>query len=294
MSINSSPRCGSGYIKSLRSVNMINKIENIEFSILLSAIKKRHFYDFEDYAAGSLKRRIKYHCEKLGYQHISQLIPEILHDELFFESFLNRISVPVTEMFRDPQFYATLRSKIFPILRTYPSIKIWHAGCATGEEVYSMAIMLEEENLLDNCKIYATDYNEKTLETAQEGVFSMTKMKKYTENYYQSGGQHSFSDYYSAHKSGVKILPRLSKNITFAKHNLAIDQSFGQFHLILCRNVLIYFGRELQSKVFSLFHQSLLPLGFMCLGTHESMDYSRTKAHFNTIIEPQRIYRKCD
>ncbi len=273
---------------------MLNKIEAIEFDLLLLAIKKRHGHEFEHYAANSLKRRIKYHCEKLGYQHISQLMPNVLHDEEFFEDFLNTISVPVTEMFRDPDFFAILRQQIIPVLKTYPNIKIWHAGCATGEEVYSLAIILKEEGLYDKCKIYATDFNEKTLNQAKKGIFSMTKMKQYTENYYLAGGENSFADYYLAHKQNVQMVPSLSKNIIFAKHNLASDQVFGQFHLILCRNVLIYFGRDLQDRVFSLFNSSLSPLGFLCLGSHESIDYSGSKKHFVNVVESQRIYRKQD
>ncbi|NRA55519.1 MAG: protein-glutamate O-methyltransferase CheR [Gammaproteobacteria bacterium] len=273
---------------------MLTNTETIEFNLLLRAINQRYGHDFNNYASNSLQRRVKYHCDKLGYQYLSQMLPDILHNEQEFENLLNTISVPVTDMFRDPNFFLTLREKIIPVLRTYPSINIWHAGCASGEEVYSLAIIFKEEGLYDNCKIYATDFNDAVLEQAKSGVFSMQKMQRYTEFYYKAGGKSSFSDYYVAHKKGVKMIPSLSNNIVFAKHNLAVDQVFGQFNLILCRNVLIYFNNTLQNKVFSLFYDSLMPLGFMCLGSHESITHSLVRSRFNTIAEQERIYRKCD
>jgi len=273
---------------------MLKSAETIEFNLLLQAINQRYGHDFEHYASNSLQRRFKYHSEKLGHEYLSQMLPDILYNEQQFENLLNTISVPVTDMFRDPNFFLTLRQKIIPILKTYPSVKIWHAGCASGEEVYSMAIMLEEEGLYDNCKIYATDFNDAVLAQAKSGIFSMNKMQRYTELYYKSGGKSSFSDYYLAHKKGVKMIPRLAKNIVFAKHNLAVDNAFGQFNLILCRNVLIYFDSTLQNRVFSLFYDSLMPLGFMCLGSHESIAHSLVRSRFNAIVEQERIYRKCD
>lgn len=181
---------------------------------------------------------------------------------------------------------------MIPLLKTYPSIKIWHAGCATGEEVYSMAILLEEEELYDHCKVFATDFNTQSLTKAQAGVFPLSKMQQYTENYYAAGGKSSFSDYYHVKNDCIQMDKKLARNITFAKHNLMTDNVFGQFNLVLCRNVLIYFGRELQDSVLSLFKESMAPLGYLCLGQHESIDHSLNTADFQNIFENEKIYRK--
>lgn len=266
-------------------------IEDIEYQLLLDAISYRYGHDLNSYAKKSLKRRLLRHVDKLGYEKLTDLIKPILHDETFFENLLNTVSVPVTEMFRDPEIFHILRNKIFTLLQTYPSINIWHAGCATGEEVYSMAIMLEEEGLYDHCHIYATDFNTDSLEIAKQGIYSYSKMKKYTENYYLAGGKNSFSDYYDDNtQSTIKINKRLVRNITFAKHNLANDRSFGQFNLIMCRNVLIYFDKKLQEKVLSLFYDSSAPLGYLCLGSHESLTNIDFK--YNIIYAQYKIYQK--
>jgi len=266
--------------------------QDIEYSLVLNAIKLRYGHDFDAYAQKSLKRRLEHHVEKNGLNSLTDMIKPIIYDEAFFEDLLNTVSVPVTEMFRDPEFFSTLREKVLPLLKTYPNVNIWHAGCATGEEVYSMAIMLEEEGLYDNCNIYATDFNGGSLEHAKHGIYSYSKMQKYTENYYLAGGKKSFSDYYDSHENGIKINSKLSRNITFAKHNLANDRVFGQFNLILCRNVLIYFGKQLQDKVFSLFYESTLSLGYLCLGSHESLNYNNTLMRYDTVFDKYKIYRK--
>lgn len=266
--------------------------DEIEFQLVLHAIKLKYGHNFDDYAQKSLKRRLEYHVEKHEFESLTDMIKPIVHDEAFFEDLLNTVSVPVTEMFRDPLFFKTLRDKVLPLLATYPSVNIWHAGCATGEEVYSMAIMLEEEGLYDQCHIYATDFNASSLRIAQEGIYSYARMQKYTENYYLAGGKRSFSDYYHSHEDGLKMDKGLNRNVTFAKHNLASDSVFGQFNLILCRNVLIYFGKPLQEKVFSLFSESILPLGYLCLGSHESLDYSRALTRYETVFDKHKIYRK--
>jgi len=267
-------------------------LEQLEYSVVLHAIKLKYGHDFSGYATKSLTRRLLYHIKKLELEHLSELVPMLMHDETIFSDLLNSVSVPVTEMFRDPEVFKALREKIIPLLMTYPSINIWHAGCATGEEVYSMAIMLEEEGLYENCKIFATDFNSKSLAKAQEGLFPLRKMQQYTENYYASGGKSSFSDYYNIHHDCIKMENRLTKNITFAKHNLMVDNVFGQFNLVLCRNVLIYFGRGLQDRVFSLFTDSISPLGYLCLGTHESMEQSSSALHFQSVFDKEKIYRK--
>jgi chemotaxis protein methyltransferase CheR len=279
-------------MKDIALIAVDTELNDIEYSLVLNAIKLRYGHNFDSYAQKSLKRRLEYHVEKHGFESLTDMIKPIIYDEVFFENLLNTVSVPVTEMYRDPAFFSVLRDKVLPLLKTYPSVNIWHAGCATGEEVYSMAIMLEEEGLYDNCHIYATDFNTGSLEHAKQGVYSYTKMQKYTENYYLSGGKQSFSDYYDNHEDGIKINERLARNITFAKHNLANDSVFGQFNLILCRNVLIYFGKQLQDKVFSLFHESTLPLGYLCLGSHESLNYNNALMRYDTVFDTYKIYRK--
>lgn len=274
------------------SENKLTASDDIEYQLVLHAIKLTYGHNFDDYAQKSLKRRLEYHVEKYEFESLTDMIRPIVHDESFFESLLNTVSVPVTEMFRDPLFFKTLREKALPLLKTYPSVNIWHAGCATGEEVYSMAIMLEEEGLYDNCNIYATDFNANSLKAAQSGIINYGKMQKYTENYYLAGGKRSFSEYYDSHENGIVMDKKLTRNVTFAKHNLASDSVFGQFHLILCRNVLIYFGKSLQECVFSLLSESILPLGYLCLGSHESLDYSRALTRYETVFDKHKIYRK--
>lgn len=276
----------------LTPVIIEQELKDIEYSLVLKAIKLKYGHNFDCYAQKSLQRRLEYHVEKHGFESLTDMIKPIIYDECFFEELLNTVSVPVTEMFRDPVCFKTLRDKVLPLLKTYPSVNIWHAGCATGEEVYSMAIMLEEEGLLNSCHIYATDFNGNSLELAKQGIFGYNKMQKYTENYYLAGGKRSFSDYYDSHENGIKMVERLSKNVTFAKHNLANDSAFGQFNLILCRNVLIYFGKQLQEKVFSLFAQSTLPLGYLCLGSHESLNSSKANERYDAIFDNSKVYRK--
>ena len=274
------------------STSALSSSDDIEYQLVLHAIKLKYGHNFDDYAQKSLKRRLEYHVEKYEFESLTDMIKPIVHDEVFFEKLLNTVSVPVTEMFRDPLFFKTLRDKVLPLLKTYPSVNIWHAGCATGEEVYSMAIMLKEEGLYDNCNIYATDFNANSLKLAQSGVMSYSRMQKYTENYYLAGGKRSFSDYYQSHEDGILMSKDLMQNVTFAKHNLASDSVFGQFHLILCRNVLIYFGKSLQEKVFSLFSDSILPLGYLCLGSHESLNYSLALTRYEAVFDKYKVYRK--
>jgi chemotaxis protein methyltransferase CheR len=229
---------------------------------------------------------------KSGSKSISEMIPKLLYDPSFFEELLFDFSVTVTEMFRDPDFFLAVRQKVIPYLKTHPFIKIWHAGCATGEEVYSMAILLQEEGLYDRCTIFATDFNDSSIKIAKDGIYRLDGVQKFTKNYQAAGGKNSFSDYYLADYDSVIMDQSLKKNVTFANHNLVSDHVFSEMHLILCRNVMIYFDKTLQNRVFKLFSDSLSHKGFLCLGNRESLRFSDVFTHFKAIDEQQRIYSK--
>ncbi len=273
---------------------MIDDIEseNIELQLLLQAIYLKYGYDFRNYAKASIKRRIQHRMTKDGLNNLAQMQHKLLYDIDFFEKLLLDLSINVTEMFRDPNFYTALRQQVIPALRKFPHLKIWHAGCSSGEEVYSMAIILKEEGLYDRTQIYATDMNQVILKKAKEGIFPIHRLKQYTSNYQKSGGKESFSDYYSAHYDHAVIDSLLKKNILFSDHNLATDGVFGEMHLIMCRNVLIYFTRELQNRVFSLFSDSLCDTGFLCLGSKESVRFSEHSHLFEDIAKEEKIYLK--
>ena len=268
------------------------EIEAIEIDLLLEGILRRFGYDFRHYARASLKRRLRRRLKLSGMEHISQMLPAMMHDEAFFDTFLKDMSITVTEMFRDPQFYQEVRQRVIPVLKTYPFVKIWHAGCATGEEIYSLAIVLEEEGFLKRAQIYATDFNTHSLEVAREGIYPLDKIQQFTANYNRAGGVTSFADYYHARYAAAKMDERLRHNVTFAYHNLVTDGVFGEMHLIICRNVLIYFDRTLQNHVLDLFAQSLCRRGFLCLGTKESIEFSEVGDRFDTIYQKGKIYRK--
>jgi chemotaxis protein methyltransferase CheR len=273
------------------------EIEDIELDLLLEAIFKRYGYDFRDYSRASMERRVKHAKMKMGCAEISDLTRMVLHEPDLFQEVLADFSITVTEMFRDPDVYKVIREKIVPYLATYPFIKVWHAGCATGEEVYSLAILLHEEDLLKRTTIYATDFNENALEVAREGIYPLEKIKEFTANYKQSGGEESFSKYFMARYESVIMDKFLKKNITFARHNLVTDHVFGEMHLILCRNVIIYFNRTLQDRVFKLFDDSLAHNAFLCLGGKESMKFSKSVERFEEFDKKMKIYRKkssCD
>jgi chemotaxis protein methyltransferase CheR len=267
-------------------------IEDIELDLLLEAIFRRYGYDFRDYSRASLKRRVKDFLTNSGHEKISDIIAQLLYDHDFFQKMLEDFSVTVTEMFRDPDVYCCLRKNVLPFLRTYPFIKVWHAGCSSGEEVYSLAILLLEEGLYDRTIIYATDLNGGVLQKAKEGIYPISEVKQYIDNYRKAGGGRSLTDYFDAHYDSVIMSRALKKNITFARHNLVSDQVFGEIHLILCRNVMIYFNRTLQGRVFRLFHDSLVRGGFLCLGKKESLQFSEICPYYDEIDPPSRIYRK--
>jgi len=270
----------------------IKKIEQIEVDALLDAVSRCYGYDFRNYAGASFKRRLKYCLEKNNYKHISEMIPRLLYDKLFFKEFLLNISVTVTEMFRDPDFYNRFKEKVLPVLKTYPFIKIWHAGCATGEEVYSMAILLHEAGFLDRAQIYATDFNQKALQIAREGIYPLDRLKEYIANYNKFDGASSFSTYYHAKYNAAKMRSFLKENIIFANHNLVTDKVFGEMNVVICRNVLIYFDRVLQDRVLSLFRDSLCHRGFLCLGNKESILQTVIEQEFEGVSRKEKIFRK--
>jgi len=267
-------------------------VENIEITLLLEGIFLRYGHDFRSYGRASVERRIRQFQEKSGYAAISEMIPKLLRDETFFQGLLRDLSITVTEMFRDPFVYRRIREKVIPLLHTYPFIKIWHAGCATGEEAYSLAIVLQEEGLYERATIFATDFNDTALEKAKTGIYPMDNVKLFTNNYHGSGGTLPFSEYYHAHYESMAISPSLKKRIVFANHNLVTDAVFSEMHMILCRNVLIYFDATLQKKVLGLFRESLIRGGFLCLGNKESLRFSDVEKDFNTIDDKGKIYRK--
>ncbi len=267
-------------------------LEKIEITLLLEGINRRYGFDFRSYAYSSLRRRIWKRITAENLPNVTALAERVLHDPMMMEKFLNDLSINVTAMFRDPSFYVAFREIVVPMLRTYPFIRIWHAGCATGEEAYSMAIMLHEEGLLERSRIYATDINELVLQKAKQGIFPISRMQEYTENYIQAGGKRSFSEYYTSKYDGALFSPSLKQNIVFSQHNLVTDRSFSEFNVILCRNVLIYFDRSLQDRVQGLFYESLVTFGLLCLGSKETLKFSKVEDNYEQLSSRDKIYRK--
>lgn len=267
-------------------------VQDDEIKVLLNDLLEIHGYDFTDYSKASLKRRINRLFTLDRFPSFAEFRYRLMHDPQYVRRFVEQITVPVTEMFRDPTFYKTLREDVLPVLGTYPVIRIWHAGCATGEEVFSMAILLKEANLLHKSLLYATDINPEVLERASNGIFPLNQMKQYSENYINSGGKQEFSSYYSAKYDMAKFEDSLSSKMIFSTHNLVSDRSFNEFQLILCRNVLIYFDRQLQTRVFELFTESLDNLGFLALGSKETLRFSSVASHFKAINAKEKIWRK--
>jgi len=267
-------------------------LEKIEIELLLEGVFRQYGFDFRSYAYASLRRRLWKRIQAEGIPTVSALQERVLHDPDAMDRLLRDLSVNVTSMFRDPNFYRAFRDEVVPLLRTYPFIRVWHAGCSTGEEVYSMAILLMEEGLYDRARIYATDINAAVLQTAREGIFPLDKMQEYTSNYLRAGGRRSFSEYYTAAYDAALFLPRLRENVVFAQHNLVTDGSFSEFNVILCRNVMIYFDRSLQSRVHELFHGSLPMYGILALGSKESLKLSPFEECYEAINAREKIYRK--
>ncbi|WP_062267380.1 CheR family methyltransferase [Endozoicomonas arenosclerae] len=266
--------------------------QDFELKLLLTAVEEKYGYEFGSYARASLMRRVRRHMQMSGVEHISDLIPLFLHDESAFAAFVKDMSVVVTEMFRNPDFFKSLRENIVPILKTYPFIKVWHAGCASGQEAYSMAILLDEEGLLDRCQIYATDFNDQALRHAKTGIYPEEDMALYEENYRQAGGTKELSKYCHRGYDSVKFNGRLAEHITFANHNLVTDGVFGEMNLILCRNVLIYFNQDLQNRVLQLLFDSLCSRGILCIGKRENIQFSSIGDQLEVADRNQKIYRK--
>lgn len=267
-------------------------LERLEIELLLEGIYRHYGYDFRSYAFSSLRRRLRKRLDAENLTSYSALQDLVLHDAEAMDRLLRDMSVNVTGMYRDPTFFRALRKLVVPLMRTYPFVRVWHAGCATGEEVYATAILLEEEGIYDRARIYATDMNAEALERARQGIFPLARMREYTANYQQAGGTRSFSEYYTASYDAALFHPRLRRNVLFAQHNLATDTSFSEFNLIMCRNVLIYFNRSLKERALGLFVDSLAPLGIVCLGRRESLRFTAYEDVFEELESKERIYRR--
>ena len=267
-------------------------ITSAELEDLILEVSNNYGYDFTGYSRASLQRRVDAFYTKERFRSFADFKEKLFQNSSYFLHFVEEVTVNVTEMFRDPGFYKTIREKIIPILATYPFIRIWHAGCSTGEEVYSMAIILKEAGLLHKSILYATDLNQKVLEKAKTGIFPMSQMRLNSENYLLSGGREEFSSYYLANYNSAQFDKSLSTRMVFSTHNLVSDSSFNEFQLILCRNVLIYFDRQLQSRVLTLFDKSLDSLGFLALGSKESIKFSVISPYFVQIDAKEKIWRK--
>ena len=267
-------------------------LEALEIELLLEAVFRRYGFDFREYAPASLKRRLWRRVYGERVESISQLTDRLLHEPAAMERLLLDLSVNVTAMFRDPTFYLAFREKIVPLLHTYPFTRIWIAGCSTGEEVYSLAILLQEEGLYERARIYATDINETVLTQAKAGVFALEKMQQYTHNYIRAGGKRAFSEYYVAAYDGARFSRSLIENVVFAQHNLAMDGVFQSFNAVLCRNVMIYFDKRLQDRVHELFYDSLEMFGILALGHKESISFSPHRDSFEELDTTERLYRK--
>lgn len=276
---------------------MPGTMADLEVRLLLEAIFDRYHYDFRSYAPASLKRRLAQACEQLGVATLSGLQERVLHESETFSTLLQYLTVQVSDMFRDPEFFAALRKQVLPLLATYPSIKVWCAGCSTGEEAYSLAILLHEEGLLDRSIIYATDINAQSLREAESGVFDLARLRDFTQNHRRSGATTSLSDYYHASGSAASgryaiMDAKLRRKITFSDHSLATDNVFSEVHLVTCRNVLIYFDQSLQDRALRLFADALVGRGFLGLGSKESIRFSGAAQFFTDFAMPERIYRK--
>lgn len=272
---------------------MISKdISEIEISLLLEAVYQKYGYDFRQYSRAHIARRIANRMIMSGIKTVAEVQASVLRDEAFASRLLQDLSITVTEMFRDPDFYRSLRENVIPLLKTYSFIKLWHAGCSTGEEVYSTAIILKEEGIYDRTTVYATDFNQQALDSAKAGIFPSESMKDYVINYKKSGGKGLLSDYYTSRYNNVIMNQDLKKNILWANHNLVTDSVFSEVHMVLCRNVLIYFNRDLQNRVHKLFFDSLVKGGILCLGAKESLRFSDFASHYQELNYTQKIFKK--
>ncbi len=270
----------------------VSNLEDVEIDLLLDGLYRVHGFDFRDSSRASIKRRIVELMRAENLETISAFQDRVLHDPSCLDRFLLGLSVHATAMFRDPSFYLTFRRRVVPLLRTYPTVQIWVAGCSTGEEVYSLAILLEEERLYAKCRIYATDISQAVLRRARDGIFPLAAMRDYTSNYHQAGGLHEFSDYYTAQYDSVIFSSALKNNVVFSEHNLATDGSFNEFQVILCRNVMIYFNKDLQARVHNLLYDSLSTFGVFGLGNKESLKFTPRATFYEQLNDDDKLYRK--
>lgn len=268
-----------------------NETEELEIRLLLEGIHARYGYDFRDYSANSLSRRLKGALVKCGSANFGDLQHRLLTEPELFASMIDELTVQVSDMFRDPPFYRALREKVVPILRTYPQIKVWHAGCATGEEVYATAILFTEENLYDRAQIYATDMSAKAVEQAREGIYSEEQAASFADNYRQSGGKRRFEDYCSSAYRRIAMHESLRRNVVFFQHDLVSDYALGEMNVVFCRNVMIYFGEKLRQRVLATLTQDLGRGGFLCLGSSERLP-SSCASLFIEFAAAERIYRR--
>ena len=276
----------------MTTVDQSSALEDIEIRLLLEGVYLQYGYDFRDYAPASLKRRLHTQMQSEGVATVSALQAKVLHDPECLRRLAVGLTVNVSAMFRDPGFFLLFRQQVVPILRTYPFVRIWHAGCASGEEIYSMAILLEEEGISERCRLYATDIHETVLSQAREGIFPLSLMREYTTNYIKSGGRRSFSEYYTAMYDRACLRPSLRANVVFSQHNLAIDGQFNTFHVVMCRNVMIYFNRSLQARAHELLLHSLIRLGYLGLGSNESLKFTPYESCYEPLDRQEKLYRK--
>ncbi len=267
-------------------------VEDIELSLLLEGVYRLSGHDFRQYTAATIRRRVQHAVAVEGLVTISELQNRVLHDPAAMTRLRETLSINVTEMFRDPSFFRALREQVLPVLRTHPFIRVWHAGCSTGEEVYSLAILLHEAGLLDRARLYATDMHAPALQAARQGIYPLEKIAAYERNYREAGGTANFSEYFTTQYDHALVRADLRQNIIWGQHNLATDSSFNEFHLILCRNVLIYFTKPLQEQVKALLWHSLVPFGVLGLGLHESMEFSEHAPRFETLNLSDKLYRR--
>jgi chemotaxis protein methyltransferase CheR len=267
-------------------------VEEVEIEALLGALERRYGYDFRNYARASLRRRIRATLEAEKLATVSALQQLLLRDPTSMQRFIYRLSVHVTSMFRDAEFFRIFRSEVVPWLRTYPYLRIWHAGCATGEEVYSMAILLEEEGIYDRCRIYATDISDLLLQRAKRGIYTLEAIRRYTAAYHRAGGRRDFSSYYTADSENAVLHDKLRRNVVFSLHNLVSDGSFNEFNVVLCRNVLIYFDDPLRDRVLGLLDQSVMRGGFLAIGRKESLRFTPLQDRYTELRGEVRVYRR--
>lgn len=275
-----------------RSLEADRKLQALEIELLLTGVAERYGYDFRHYARASLTRRIRRAMQTENVLSVSALQSKLLHDVEAAMRFIAAVSVHTTAMFRDPDVYRVLRTEVIPLLRTYPFVRVWHAGCSSGEEVYSLAILLEEEGLYDRCRVYATDISDRILDTARQGVFPLRGMRDHTRAYQAAGGTKDFSSYYIADHENAVFRTSLRRQLVFSQHNLVCDSVFNEFQLIVCRNVLLYFDQSLRQRAHDLFHGSLSNFGVLVLGKKESLSFTSYASSYQELRDGARIYRK--